>query len=357
MSDKIVSTETLIYGSFVKHDRLKTIVYDAFSNTSTAGATELNIFIDMYSVLKSIFSESFRTDISDYTAITSGIINMCSHYRSFFKTLSVHTKFYLFFSFNTGDFYRKFNDDYNKVFKEKSEIPQFRDMAMTNFELLDILCPYLPDIFFIRSVQNYESTVMMANMLERLGSQTPTMIISRDLYPIQLCSYYPKVSFLYPRKTRYGDKSVLLPISEKPSFREEFWKLIARNRNISFRSLMDISPINFPLFSSMYKFPERCIRGYTDLRNTVNAIKKIAGSEDIMILPEQLDQDPYLRDHLNTYMIGVNWKILDYHYMKPYYDNDPECKSIRLENLQDNTAIQHINAKFFAKNPIELQKL
>ena len=70
-SDSMVTVENIIYGSFVKHNRLEQIVFNTFSNTSIAGATELNVFIDLYSVLKSVFSQHFRTDISDYTAITS----------------------------------------------------------------------------------------------------------------------------------------------------------------------------------------------------------------------------------------------------------------------------------------------
>lgn len=114
-----VPVETILYGSFVKMDRMQQLTVNTFSNTSIASATNLNIFIDLYSVLKSIFSESYRTDISDYTSITSGIVNMCSHYRTFFKRLSVRTKFYLIYSFNTCDINRKFVAGYNQKFYEK----------------------------------------------------------------------------------------------------------------------------------------------------------------------------------------------------------------------------------------------
>ena len=49
--DKYTTTvDNIIYGSFVKNDRLDTIVYEAFSNTSIASATELNVFIDIYTL-------------------------------------------------------------------------------------------------------------------------------------------------------------------------------------------------------------------------------------------------------------------------------------------------------------------
>ena len=59
--------ESLLYANFVKYDRLEEIVFNTFSNTSIASATELNIFIDLYSVLHSIYSEHYRTQITKYT--------------------------------------------------------------------------------------------------------------------------------------------------------------------------------------------------------------------------------------------------------------------------------------------------
>ena len=86
-SGYIQSAENIIYGSYVKMERLNPIVFDCFSNTSIASATHLNVFIDLYSVLHSIFSAKYRTQVPNPTVITPALINMCAHYRSFFKTL------------------------------------------------------------------------------------------------------------------------------------------------------------------------------------------------------------------------------------------------------------------------------
>lgn len=352
----IIPVETLIYGSFVKYDRLQQIVYDTFSNTSIASATELNVFIDLYSVLKSIFSESYRTDINDYTAITSGVVNMCAHYRSFFKQLSVKTKFFIVFSFNTCDINRKFVAGYNEVFKAKSEIPMFRKMTMNNFDLLDLLCPYLPDIFFVKSVRNYESAVIIADLIEKLNDGNPNLIISKDIYPIQLCSIYPYTSYLYPKKFN-GDHSIMIPISEKPSYRREFWDLIASMRKFDPNHINMISPINFPLFSAMNRFPERQINGLTNVRSAKNIIEKIVGDQDIKILPEQLYNDTTICNNIQVALIESRLKALDVQYMLPFYKQDPESQTIQFKNLRDDVMINHINSKFLSNNPIDLQKL
>lgn len=360
MNDNTVAVESIIYGSFVKKTKLETLTLNAFSNTSIASATELNIFIDLYSVLKSIFSEHHRTQINNYTDITSGIINMCSHYRSFFKTLSVRTKFFIVFSFNTCDINRKFVADYNSDFLRKSQIPLFNKLAMDNFDLLNILCPYLPDIFFIKSVRNYESAVIIANLIETLNDGNPNLIISKDLYPLQLCSLYPYTSYLYPIKKRSNgqsiDDSIMISISEKPSFRYEFWNLVSLIRKFDPNKVYDLSPINFPLFSAINRFPERNILSSANINTTRNIIYSMVGSNDIKIVPEQL----YHNDSLNNLapsIIESRLKALDVQFMLPFYKSDPESSAINLDNLQDDATVNMINSKFFQSNPLDLSKL
>ena len=358
MHNTTASVENIIYGSFVKMDRLEKIVFETFSNTSIAAATELNIFIDLYSVLKSIFSESYITDISDNVAITSGIINMCSHYRSFFKRLSLRTKLFLVLSFNTCNINEKFVAGYNSEFKKKSEIPLFNKIAMDNFELMDILCPYLPDIHFAKSVRNYESAVIIANIIETLNDGNPNLIISKDMYPLQLCALYPYTSYLYPIKRRGGiDESVMIPISEKPSFRKEFWNFVADRRQILADSINYISPINYPLFNALNRFPERGIGAIQNSQKAASIIHKFASGEDIKIPYQQLYSDDKILTEVPMAEVESRLKALDIQFMLPYYKNDPESKMIRYDNLSDPSAINTINARFFAHNPLDLNKL
>lgn len=359
-SNDHITVEQIIFSSCVRYEKLQSLVYNTFSNTSIASATELNIFIDLYSVLKQVFSTSGRTIITNYTDLTSGLINMCSHYRYFFRGLGVHTKFYLIFSFNTCEINRKFVNDYNKDFLEKSEIPLFREMTMSNLELLDLICPYLPDIFFIKSINNYETSIMISHLINRLNDGQPNLIISKDIYPLQLCCIHPYTSYLYPIKYHGEDLSLMLPISEKPSFRQEFWNLLTNRRKFSESSMekiMNISPINFPLLSAINRFPERNITSLGNIGTAIDIIYKLVGSNDIKIYPQQLYEDHVIMSKMPVTNVEARLNALDISYIYPYYDNDPESKSIKLENLPDNGQLQTINAKFFANNPIDLNRL
>lgn len=357
--DRLVPVETIIYGSFVKMNRLQKLTIDTFSNTPIAGATKLNIFIDLYSVIKSIFSEHYTTDIKDYTAITSGIVNMCSHYRSFFRRLSVQTKFFIISSFNICDINRKFVANYNETFFRKSQIPMFQKVVSDNLDLLEILCPYLPDIFFIRSARNYESTVIIAHLIGNiLRDGNPNLIISKDLYPLQLCYEYPFTSYLYPIKRKNGlDESVMIPISDKQSFEFEFWKLVSQIRKFDIERVIDISPINFPLFCALYRFPERDLNTELNVYTSSSIIYRIVGAEKIRITLNMLHEDVEIMQKTPWSLLESRFKVLDVNFMLPYYVNDPESKCIKLQNLHDNTTVNMINSKFFSHNPLDLGKL
>lgn len=355
-----VSVESIIYGSYVKMNRLESEVYKTFSNTPIASATELNVFIDVYSVLHQLFSETYRTDIRDYTAITSGLINMCGHYRNFFgkwSGLGVSTKFYLIFSFNTCEINRKFVAGYNESFFNKSQIPEFFNLAKNNFDLLSILCPYLPDIYFVQSPRNYESAVVIANLIETINDGNPNLIISKDMYPLQLCSLYPFTSYLYPIKRFGQDESVMIPIREKNCFREEFWNFVASKRKVNPSTFIDLSPINFPLLCAMTRFPERSFTGCLNVVTASKIIRSLVGSEDIKILPEQLYQNHDINSKIPVADIESKFKTLDVQFMLPYYKQDPESQAIQLQNLDDPATLNMINSKFFGNNPLDFSKL
>jgi hypothetical protein len=351
-----VSVDNIIYGSFVRNERLQQIVYETFSNTSIAEATDLNIFVDIYSVLKSVFSSHYRTTINNYTDITAGLINLCGHYRRFFRSLSVNTKFYLVFSYNTCDINSKFVSGYNKEFKEKSEIKMFRDLVDQNIQLLEILCDYLPGIYFMKSIRNYESSVMIANLIENINERVPNLIISRDLYPLQLTYLYPYTSYLYPLKYHGQDNSVMIPISEKMNYKDVFWNFVAEHKHIKIDNFVGISPVNFTMVEAMHRAPERCMTQLMNIVHVNKVLSSLTAGQDIKIIPDQLinlDIDI----SLNISQITSRWNALDVTYMLPYYKNDPESRNIKRVDIRNDSAVNMINSKYFANNPIDLQKL
>lgn len=346
-----------IYGSYVKIDRLAKLVFETYSNSSIATATKLNIFIDINSVIHALYSEHNRIQYTSITDLSSGIINMCAHYRSYFRTLGVDTRFFLINSMNGHSISKKVFPDYNNIFLAKCSITKSNKVISNNMNLLKILCPYLPGIYYIESVEQFDVGVIMAHIIETMGNTIPNLIISKDLYTVQLTALYPYTSYLRPVKTKGADSSWMLPINEKANFRQEFWDKIAITRKISIKGLYDISPVNFALFMALTKFPERSMASVTSPSNAVKFISSIVGSEDIKITSNQFMQNIDLASVFPVADIDARYKVLDIQYLLSYYRNSPEAKEMKFLDLEDSATVNRISARYYANNPLDLQRL
>ena len=356
-----LNLSNIIYGAYTKHDVLRNLVYQTYGNSSIAEATKLNIFVDLNSVLHALYSEHNRIMFDNITDISAGIINLCAHYRSFFRFIGVDTRFFLINSLNTCDINSKFVAEYNTDFKRKTQITNTLGIINNNMSLLKILCPYLPAIYYIDSEQNFEVSVIIAYIIEMLNDPNPNLIISRDFYPIQLVTKYRWTSYLCPTKSKTGpygseDKSWMLPINEKANFREEFWKVIANIRNCSYQLIKSISPVNYTLYTSMTKVPERNLKPLVQNNRARDLITSIVGEEDVKIQLSQVINNPNLSNYPLA-QIEARYKVVDIDYMLSIYRNSPEAKQLQFIDLDDVATVNRIAAKYYANNPLELQKL
>lgn len=359
---KTLNLSSIIYGGYVKLDRLQDLVYNTYGNSSIEYATNLNVFIDITSILHALYSEHNRIVYNNITDISAGIINMCAHYRGFFRQLKVNTKFFLINSLNCNSLNIKYCADYNLEFRNKCAVTQTKSMIDNNMSLLKVLCPYLPGIYYIDSVDNYETSVIIAYIIENLNDGNPNLIISHDLYPLQLPALYKYTSYLYPLKSRsltegFRDVSWMLPINEKISFREEFWKAVSLYRKFSYNTVADISPINYALFTALNKCPERSLRGICKPSVAARFINSLVGSEDIKINSTQFMTNADLVSSYPVAEIQSRYNAIDIQFALNYYRISPEAKQIKFLDLDDVATVNKIAAKYYSNNPLDLQKL
>ena len=351
-----LNLSSVIHGGYVRLNRLQDIVYDTYGNSSIAYATNLNVFIDLTSILHPLYSENNRIVYNNITDVSSGIINMCGHYRSFFRSLKVDTKFFLINSLNTCNINRKFVAQYNDIFLRKTEVCATRGMIDNNMSLLKILCPYLPDIYFIDSPDQYETAVIIAHLIETLNDGNPNLIISHDMYPLQLVAYYPYTSYLYPKKHFGEDLSWMIPINEKENFRREFWDKVSLIRKIRRETLEEMSPLNYALYTAMTYCPERNVNRLLTSIQAKNIITKLVGNDDIKVDPIQLTTNPEFANFYPSDIIA-RYNAIDVTYALAYYRNTPEARNIKLLDLDDVPTVNRIAAKYYANNPLDLNKL
>lgn len=355
-----LSAAQVIYGSYVRKNKLRELVYNTYGNSSIAQATKLNIYVDINSIIHALYSEHNRITIDNITDISAGIINLCAHYRSFFReSLMVDTRIFLINSLNLCDINRKYVAEYNGVFMNKVNVTQGKKLIDTNMNLLKVLCPYLPAIYYIESQQQFETAVIIAGLIESLNDENPNLIISHDIYPLQLCAQYKWTSYLYPYKSKDADgnttdTSWMIPVNDKPNFREEFWNKYCMARRIHGSTLYKISPVNFPLLLALTKFPERNIMGnIISIPTAVNAIYDIVGGEDIKIDHSQLMNHPILSNGT----VDARYKVLDAQYALQFYKSSPEINQIQLLDLDDPNTVAKIVSKYYDKNPINIFSL
>ena len=360
---KIINLASIIYGMYTKTEVLEKLVYDTYSNSSIQNATNLNIYVDLNSAMHALYSEHNRIVYNNITDLSSGLINMCAHYRHYFRSLSVNTRFFLINSLNTCDINRKLVPEYNNTFFAKTQITKTNKLIDNNMALLKILCPYLPGIYYIDSVQQFETSVIIAHLIETLNDGNPNLIISRDIYPFQLTALYPYTSYLRPKKDNMHklDKSYMFPINEKPNYREEFWNAVSKERNINKErnstDLSKISPLNFALFCALSKLPERSLLPLSAIPAALKTVYNMVGSEDIKINYNQIMTDPNITDKYPYGLVDARYKAIDVQYMLPYYRNTPEAKNIQLLDLEDAPAVNRISSKYYINNPLDLLRL
>ena len=350
MNNSYVSTQIIITANFVKYNTLNELIHHMFSGSK---ATDINLYIDLYGVIKTLFSDSYRTDISDYTASTSTILNMCGHYKSFFKAMGVKAKIFLIFSYNVCEINRKLFVDYNGSFFKKLDNKLIRDMVELNNNLLETICPFLPDIYFLKT--EFESSVLIDYLIS-IGNYNPNLIISKDIYPIQLTDLHPNTGYIKPKKLNSEDVSSCISPKENPYHIDDFWDTYCRRASpyISKRSI-SIHPVNFPLVASLTKFPERNMKSLINLATANKLISNIVGGEPIKLSVNSLGE--FGNVNFPIQIAEGRFKSLDIEFFRNIYKDSVESKMINLQDLNDSASVNMICSEYFKNNPVDLSRL
>ena len=145
------------------------------------------------------------------------------------------------------------------------------DMMNFNYDLLKILSPYLPDIFFLET--KFESSVLMYELMTR--EEGPNLIISTDLYPLQLCTLFDNTAYIWPMriKSNYNEFEDISPICPPRGHSEHNLSYTYINRRKHGKTTSEqleggVTPSNYVLLQALNQFKER------DLKPLLNSPKE-----------------------------------------------------------------------------------
>lgn len=361
------TVDNIIRINFTKYDRLAEEVNRAFADTEYATSSTINLYIDMYPMIHSMYSTRYEVKIDDYLAIVSNIINMCAHYREYFKRyLGVYAKIFIVAGSNCNELNRKLVLDYNKEMYMKSNnvlMDNINKMLETNLDLLNILCPYLPDIHFIKT--NFETSVCINYIIQREkvanGDTSPSIIISRDPYALQLVSCNNDVSLLRPKKSKeYGDQSCMIgPIDGNNKIKNEiFWQFFSSLRSIS-QCNFDIAPCNLSLLMALSKLDERNIKSVFNIKSARKYIYNCIGDLNTTCqLSSLFTINKDLSDKVSELEISNRFKAINIPFQTDtVYSSSMEAKLLNFSNREDSVAVKAINDRYFSNNPLAIDLL
>lgn len=353
----IISPEIVITTNMVKYDRLGKIIPYAFYGSTD---NEVTLYIDLFPIYRNLISRHDRTDTSDYIGLVPSIVNLCIHYRQFFKKLEVKTKIYLISSYNVPEAACKMVSGYNKLMQEKLVVPAVVDMVNFNNELLEVLCPYLPEIYFIPT--QFESSVAikyLINAEKENGNTHPHLIISRDLLPAQLTAEFWDVAYLKPNKVKGEDLSQIIPVSTHRDYFRRFSHVVygITLENGSDETGMVVYPPNWVLLLAFIGYKPRNIFSKVHTKVAARFINEV--SPDVPIGVNTLyDLKPDLDSKYPRTIIEPRYHVLNASgFMMNEFIRMGEYHNYQLVDLIDPGALAMINSKYFPNNPISIYQL
>ena len=350
--------ESHIFSNCVKYERLSPLIAHAFKGSTD---TYLDIYIDMNSAIKALYGDkNYSPIISSYKSMTSCILNMCGHYKYYFKKyLGVDTSIYMVMGNNCSDISNKFVAEYNSSFKYKMESNKIANSIIKdNMELLNKMVPYLSNIYLIES--QFETAGVIAALIEKRiqeGNSNPNLIISRDILNMQLISLYPKTAMVRPTKYNNEDRSYIIgPLNSMPI--EEYWKIFNSFISKSNKVMKNIHPINTALLMAMTGYNKTNLTKIIDIIKAKEYIYNCVGDNPIKCSVKTLyEMNPELNDIVSWTVIESRFKVYDIEFHKAIFQNSIEYKLLHFVDLYDPNVIRRINDKVFYNNPIDIEKL
>lgn len=352
MQDNKVNLESLLLSYYIRYDRLMPMASLALGDI--IGDT-IDVYVDIYDYLKPIYVKNIYA-VKKFL-IVSSLINLAAHIRAYFRTRHrLYTRIYLVYGECITDshklFYPSFGDD---SFKETMNYTKNNEFIKSQLQLLQILCGYIPDVYYIYRVSDF-SMFVYDNINKNIN--IPAIILTKSKYAYQIPALLPQAKIFRPKKFQGNDMSYVI---SRP------YVFGALYNKISDQHTLDrLSKINPSLCSIMMTLTGLPSHKVNNLFNVKMASKILYDAiESGKIINDYNSDINYLYNNIS----GLNTKIdevtfnyrfnaIDLIYQHRIYNSTAEARDISWQiNLNDPKTVQDINNKYFIDNPLDLNSL
>lgn len=304
-------------------------------------------------------------EVKTMSIITSTMVNLCAHLRSYYWTRHhVNTNIFLVYSDLSVPYNKTFYPQYNAGNDLKVNAnPRITEFIDYNMGLLDTLCPYLPDVYFVRGV--YEPSVIILDLIfkeEASGNMAPNLVFTRDDIAMQLPACHPNTTvFLNNKRTGvslYSNITNAIPIYLLKSGRK---KLMENQSTLDKLSVIDSSVLGALI--ALTNLPGRNMKSEYDINKAINIIYSAFTRKSLigrMANPVDLYNALFVgqESKMSVDSFVFRYKAVDLLTMYNDYMFSPFAKDISYKtNLNDGDAVRAINDTYFKENPLDLNRL
>lgn len=348
MSNFVV-IEPIINYQKVKYEKLKEII-----PSETVINKTVNIYINMNSILEYFYTNKMVDAMNsliklDNIVFTAEFINLMAHYRHyFFSRHRSKTRFFIYYLNKPVSYDNKYMESMIKTRgSEKIRTGLMSEILDINLKLIDNICTYLPNIYFISSEGMDHSSIpyYLIKKLSKREDET-NIVMTHDYYDYQLLNL-PRTMIL----SASGDRSKMYTL------KNIYDKKLS---GLKYNKVNDISPELFSLIMSLTGHKDRDINKI-DNYGFSKAIKKIDELLSNGLIKNGYNFNlTYLSKVMNVSENGLthNFSLCDLRTKNNILKSTDEILITRkLINLRDNNAIMDINSRYFKFNNIHLIEL
>lgn len=340
----------IIYGYYVRYARLIDQVNLAFRNSS---ASTIDIYIDLYDIFRKIDNRNFNPADLDEKLITSCVINMCAHYRNFFnKYYKTSTKFFIIAASDSTTMNSKFCDQYKyPKFKNDYMDKKYRDT--TNMVLL--ISKYIPHIYVWDS-SKFEFGSIAMHIIQNIAKNdehNPALILSRDIYTLQLSAIYNNIYSLLPIKNIHGSSDDSLILDRQYSIME----YIYRNTCSSDKNRYQIDSRLTLIYMGIMGVSTRGMRGLMRKKKACSLLQQL-GYLPISI-KEYIEKLNVINNKpIDPHTIEIRVFTIDYAFQSQSIKDSTEVFVADFSKyLYDPEGLKYLNSHDLEKYPLDLNVL
>lgn len=346
----------VIYGYYTQYVVLKPISNDAFARTR---ADKLSIFIDLDDIFVHLdrYAKNMSMSNDMIEAITSGLINMCAHYRNFFNnTFGVAT--YIFMIGNAspnGYVESRLCGEYNH--------PQLSPTMMvcknSVMQMLQYISAYIPDIYAIDHGYDFNAMVVSITDQSQFNIETmPGLVISKDETTLLLGA--EGLTILRPKKYKGSDLSYMV----LPEMAYDIYIATRTNKPIIPHSNDNLM---LGVLVSIAGLSQRKIKSSRAINSVASAISKCVSDPNNRVINSSYISDENLLEIIRVLKIKdelTNPILERYHSLCPSISSNAMKMSgdfikayNKLVNIYDPEKMKKLNETTFKKYPLDLNAL